>query len=317
MNWRRIFAVMAVRVSMIAAVLFTLMHIRAGALKEKEPKPAINTARIGVRYVEPYSYPNLFRLNHIHRLYFFPNEKREAEAEAKGFGNAIVLKKKMYIDGSLREEYEYDNKGNRIKYVSRGRNGDIAYEHVYEHNENGDVVKVCTYVDGSINESEECEYDKDGNCTKFTVYYWDGSIREWGEFKYDEMGNRTKEIIYRGAGTDNIYTWCEYEYDEKGNETKRMGGYSEEKSIFYQREYEYDEMGNVTKETDYNEYGMISSREEYEYDGMGNCISDIRYNGDGTVSSRYSYQYDEMGNRIKVIYSLKGSHIESWEEYEY
>ncbi|MDE5597196.1 MAG: hypothetical protein K2J04_05135, partial [Lachnospiraceae bacterium] len=342
MNWRRIFAVMAVRVSMIAAVLFALMLIRAGALKEKEPKPDIRTAGIGVKYAAPYAYPYLFKLNHTHRLYFFPNEKKEAEAEVEESGNAIVLKKKEYINGNLREEYEYDatgnevkaisyfddgsiytwyeneydNKGNRIKHVSRRRNGDIAYEQIYEHNENGDVVKVCSYVGGSISDSEECEYDKDGNCTKDTVYYRDGSIREWSEYTYDEMGNKTKEIVYRGAGTDNIYSWCEYEYDEKGNETKRIG-YSDEGSINYQYEDEYDEMGNVTKETYYNEYGMIGLWEEYEYDGMGNCTSNIRYKGDGTVASKRSYEYDEMGNRIKAIYFLPGSHIGSWEEYEY
>ena len=87
MNWRRIFVVMAVRIGMAAAVFFMLMLIRAGALKEKEPKLAIITAGTGLEYAQ---WPP-FKINHVHRLYFFPNEGKETETEVNEAGNIIVL----------------------------------------------------------------------------------------------------------------------------------------------------------------------------------------------------------------------------------
>lgn len=78
--------------------------ISAGALKEKEPKLAIITAGTGLEYAQ---LPP-FKINHVHRLYFFPNEGKETETGVNEAGNIIVLKKKMYIDGNWREEYEYE-----------------------------------------------------------------------------------------------------------------------------------------------------------------------------------------------------------------
>lgn len=64
MNWRRIFAVMKVRIGMIAVILFTFMLIRAGALMEQEVKAEVKAEvtaksrpweRTPVRYTGEYS----------------------------------------------------------------------------------------------------------------------------------------------------------------------------------------------------------------------------------------------------------------------
>ena len=329
MNWRRIFAVMAVRVSMIATVLFALMLIRAGALKEKEPKPAIISAGRELEYIQWPSYS----VKHIHRLYFFPNEEKEAEAEVEESGNAIVLKKKMYINAMLKEEFEYDtagnevkllsyyddgsidtwyeneydNKGNRIKEVSPARDGDIIHEYVYAHNENGDVLKVCAYVDGSIKVYDEYEYDKGGNCTKHTEYYSDGSIYLWSEFTYDEMGNRTKDIVYNGAGTDNICFWHEYEYDDMGNKTKEIRYSGNSSRISYMREWKYDEKGHLIRSTYYDDDGIIKECHEFVYDGMGNLIKRSK------LIKGTGYHFNIFGE----LFVLKTMEEESVTEYEY
>ena len=318
MNWRRICAIMKVRIGMIA-VLSGFIFVIAGCslhtdevseqsekneqadesglpeenmlaeVEEIDLEADVKTADTYMEeaqaYIEAEDY--LAAIEVLMEGVEETGDETLAEKEKDLREHIIVLKKKEYINGKLRGEYEYDTAGNEVKAISYNDDGIYAW---------------C-----------ESEYDKDGNCTKYTEYLGDGSIKEWSEYTYDAMGNKTKAIEYEG--TDSIYYWGEYEYNEKGNETKRIvyffGGSTDQTE--YEWEYEYDEMGNVIKKTCYNEYG--SSWEKYEYDEMGNCTSDIGYHGDGTVFSTHSRQYDEMGNQITEFY--KDSNIEYRKEYEY
>ena len=249
-------------------------------------------------------------------------------------------KQKVYEEGRLSREVEYDEAGNEVKYISYREDGSIYRWYEYLYDEAGYETKFVYYNgDGSIYIWSEYEYDKKGNQTKVISYNEDDSIYAWSEYEYDEKGNQIKSTNYNGDGS--IYDWSEYEYDEIGNITKEMR-YDENGLIKSQHEYEWDKDGNCTKYTamgacsddiyrckcTYDEKGNITKVEyyngdsiyewcEYEYDTAGNETKRIVYNEGGRIINRYEYEYNEDGQEIKYIYYNDDGNLNGWDESEY
>jgi len=100
------------------------------------------------------------------------------------------------------EKYEYDEKGNKIKYENLD-----GFWIKYEYDENMNMIKY----ENSNGNWKKYEYDENGNMIKYKNP--DGF---WKKFEYDENGNKTKF-------EDSDGYWKKYEYDENRNEIKFEG----------------------------------------------------------------------------------------------
>ena len=116
-------------------------------------------------------------------------------------------------DGSIAywAKYEYDDFGNRTKYIRGGTDVDRVYDwYEYEYDESGNLIKAVSYsANGIENRWHEYEYkyDSSGNFIKRDYYSYNGMTTE---SIYDVFGNPIKEVHYEADGS--IYMEYQWEY---------------------------------------------------------------------------------------------------------
>ena len=136
----------------------------------------------------------------------------------------------------------------------------------------------CMALSGCGNgKKDDTDVKKDATeyvLSKETEYKWDGTVYDSEEYEYDAQGNVAKNIFYNADGTVDFYS--ENEYDEHNNLTKNTF-YNADGELMFSQEYEneYDEKGNLIKCTsewvrttnieEYDEEGNLSSWAEFEY----------------------------------------------------
>jgi hypothetical protein len=95
---------------------------------------------------------------------------------------------------NIRNEYQYDERGNRIKsaYYSSLSNTRSAY--YWEYDEHGNVTKETHEVAGKTEYIFHYIYDAAGNCIQTIYEYeWDDSVFQT-HYEYDSKGNLIKVI---------------------------------------------------------------------------------------------------------------------------
>ena len=272
-------------------------------------------------------------------------------------------------DGSVETltKYIYNEYGNTLKATSYAADSSIESlaEYEYEYDDKGNTIKYTsteTDADGNVTSSQlfEYEYDDNGNIIwesdAVNDVRWNEPWTNWFEYEYDDNGNKIKEIRTNADADRNVTdsSLVEYEYDDNGNEIKHTYTTSDADgnvtwTNWVENEYEYDDSGNIIKytstEIDADGNVMSSSSEEYEYDDHGNItkkstsynsdyysnsdLSEYEYDADDRLvkETNYSYSadgvierveysgYDEYGNRIiSIYYSTYGLQIT---EYKY
>ncbi|MBR6770731.1 MAG: protein kinase [Lachnospiraceae bacterium] len=172
------------------------------------------------------------------------------------------------------------------------------------------------HADGSLEWTEEPEYDKKGNEIRRVIYYADGSIGGWGESENDEEGNEIRRTIYNADNSLN----CIYEskWDEEGNLIQKIR-YLTDGSIDYTYQYQYNNKDDVTKWTYYNGAGDVENMNDYqlEYDWTGNLSKSVVYDIEGNQEFSYTFEYDKKGNEIKSTLYNGDDSIGYWNESEW
>ena len=154
-----------------------------------------------------------------------------------------------------------------------------------------------------IKETEEYEYDENGNILKSLSINEVYGTKMFETFRYDESGNKT---VYMCDDSSVVL----YEYDEKGllmAERTHMA----DQAAMGDRAWAMDNPGEVRREIlyTYNDAGqLIEKREssdyyednwfEYSYDDSGNLIEESNFYL-GQNSSMKTYTYDENGNCLR------------------
>lgn len=216
----------------------------------------------------------------------------------------------------LTQSYEYDEAGNRIKWIVYM---DYPYERTYEYdyNPDGTYNSVFEYRDGEI--KKRTFYDKNGYCLgdfpTENKYEFDGSGRlirkensyEFYEYSYDESGrlyeeSRDDELICKheyGDGFENVY-WIDedngeqilcriIEKDENGNTIKgtyNVGDISDDAGGKRFAEYKYDSLNRLIYENHtVSEDFYIGNDATYEY------LRTYEYEGDKLKKQTYSYYF--------------------------
>jgi len=189
---------------------------------------------------------------------------------------------KVYI---LRNEYRYDNNGNKIEYKQVAVFGEME----------------------QLRDWDTWEYDENGYLTVHRVNRFGReqsflNYKAVYEHEYDAVGNLIKKT-QRDDASGEVNWWHEYEYDENGNEIKFSRGYDVTAGALCRYEYEYDDKGNMIKCIDYTiQEGFITT--VFEYDVVGNKIKSTNYySEDEEVSSWCDFTYDSNGNLIVSRYT--------------
>ena len=230
---------------------------------------------------------------------------------------------KTLYNGSLNNEYEYDDKGNLIKHTSwLGKYPQFGYEYAYD--DQGRMIKEVVLrgnPDFNILElsyTTEYTYDKDGNMTSRTWTYQNGSTTRT-DYTYDKDGNLIREetgavvveYVYDNKGNileeKNNSTTVQYTYDQNGHLTQKISKNLTSGYVEYSFIYEYDGNGNVIKETQESQMnGPYKGVTSYTYDKNGNLIQKaLSYNSNGNDYAQ-NFVYDSHGNLIEYTQASAG-----------
>jgi hypothetical protein len=228
------------------------------------------------------------------------------------------------------EEYEYDDRGNKVKYIENMRSGSADYTFIseYEYDKDNNLIKTSVFILGKDGSSVPVNtlvnsYDSRGNLISTVTKADDGTITHRDEYEYDDAGRKTKYSEYEAEykGKEELVNTTEYEYDQSGNMIKstkfRPSGSAETRV-----EYEYDSRGNKIKRVIYGIYANgkedIVDWNNYEYDSNNNLIKESRFiqekNQTVPIADR---TYDDKNNPLKVSYYEWNDEIVSWDEYHY
>ena len=178
-----------------------------------------------------------------------------------------------------------------------GQDGSITSRNEYEYDENGNRTKSVAFrSDGRITSWYEEEYDANGNRIKFTSYYYNGSIESFSEFEYDSSGNVIRKKHMNADGS--IKFTNELEYDANGREL-RDNSIDADGSVFQTIESEYDKKGNLIKRVEFKSYDGVDMKSEYkyDYDSKGNLIRETLSNIDGRILKIDEFKFDAMAIR--------------------
>lgn len=137
----------------------------------------------------------------------------------------------------------YDEKGHCIQtYIYSAITGEIYGKLIYEHDADGNAIKLENYYkDGILDSYETYEYDLNGKIIRRNVYEDDGILRNYYINEYDANGNITKTSDYYPDGT--LMGYSTFEYNEKG-EMKQYNRYTDEGILEAYDVFEYDAEGN-------------------------------------------------------------------------
>ena len=242
------------------------------------------------------------------------SERIVHEYDRNGIRRKIKIFKKVEDE---QKEYlstckEYDQQGNLIK-VEDYYEGSLDDSREYKYDDRGNVIKEEDYKHGKLEYWLEYEYDKQGNEIRRTLCWNDGKKMPQMENEYDDHGNKTKNVEYGIDGTISYH--AENEYDDRGNNIKTVL-YDENGAITYYSESKYDDRRNITKTVTYDENGAIAYHSEEEYDDRNEIIKSVDYDKDGVVTS-FHLEYDSLGRPGKEITCNADGNITSLVEYSY
>ncbi len=252
-----------------------------------------------------------------------------------------------YVDENgkelLREEYEYDRKGNLIatdatsepRTYTYDRRGNVLTCTIYTSDDRPQYAYHLTYnrqgnlrrvriVDaaGNLLRTLVYQYDSRGNQTSYTDYDADNTITDRYVQVYDDRNNCIEEISYDEKG--QIRTHHRMTYDSMGRLLKHetaSGAYyiytydstgnilSEEKyledALYWRYVYTYDSQGNMLRRTTEGPQFYINAEIVCTYDAVGNKLSQTEYSSDRISWDKWTY--DENGNIIVIERSKSGS----------
>ena len=127
--------------------------------------------------------------------------------------------------------YEYDSEG---KIISETRDGNSAYQRIYEYDENGYISRVSHTTNG-VTSYETYIYDNQGRLIEWTDYRSNVS-----RYEYDDRGNRIKEYyetMTRTTDFDLMNNWIREESLSHDDIFNSLGVWT--------RNYEYHFIGDV------------------------------------------------------------------------
>lgn len=213
----------------------------------------------------------------------------------------------------LYETFIFDNRGNTIKYLCNGLDSTRFDSQECEYDLNGNLIRSITFDQtGSIIFKEECDYNKSGKLIKRINYDKNSIIyQEINSLDKNDSIFETLEFDAQGL----ISQKYEYSYCENKLFQKHRFGY-DNKLMSIEKNY-YDNSGNIILKENVNPDSSFRSKFKYK---RNHIIEQIDYRSDGTINSKQINKYDIRGNKIEeILYSSYDSNLKliSQKKYKY
>jgi hypothetical protein len=241
-------------------------------------------------------------------------------------------------DGEIDERYttNYDENGNLVEETQYSSDS-LQNRFTYRYDNKGNRIGWMSYVTASDTSTARGSYtyDDKGRITSDTLYNTKGKRIQWSSYTFDDQSHVTKEVHYYTSGEKLTDT---YDYDMNGNkimDTKMRADGSTKSITKYKcngegkisevnvlsdsgSDYEplekckYDTYGNRIEDLKFAE-GKVYSKSVYTYDALGNNTEESLYRADGSLVVKMIYKYDDQKNRIeKDLYKSDTTLFEKW-----
>lgn len=242
----------------------------------------------------------------------------EAEYNDKDLVTKII---KNSPSESITNSFSYDSNGNVTRYTREltigSNNRLIVTENTFDTG-NKLIESVTTFPSGGT-ETEEYEYDSNGNVTKISLTSTSNGT-SFTEYAYDAAGNVIKEVITSFFG---YKTTTERTYDSDGRLAKEIVIYqqtNQERTI----EYSYNADGKLAEEryssiTTAGPYAGdgVNYKITYSYDESGNLTKISHIYDVNTIDALYTYNDASQPEKIEVLYSYGTSNTYEFEYNKY
>ncbi len=208
-----------------------------------------------------------------------------------GMDNGYKILEGYYSDFKgemIREDekvYEYDENGEKIKYINTVYSMNEVTKDVYTAYKSYEYI--YTYKNGECDTCVYLDYEKDGHISYKT------------ETSYDENGNEIEKVEYREKDNELLpENTVTYKYDENGYLVEEYCDYADETYTDRVTVYVNDVEGNILTATQYSgETKMYITTYTYE---NGCCVlKESLYVPDNRVNYCNEMKYDENGNKIE------------------
>jgi len=205
-------------------------------------------------------------------------------------------------NGSFKQTYKYDDKGNRIERIFLENNSlatRFSYRETYRYDDKGNKTERYRYsLDDSIILKETYKYDEKRNMIEWNYYRSsEDSLTDRKTYKYDDNGNQI-EYNYTSFLDSSFNKREVTKYDEKGNIIENIT-YNRDGNLVSTSVFIYNNKGNLIETKLYSSNGGLDQRKTYHYDKVGNLVSWISF--DGFDKRKCEYKFDKKGNWIKKI----------------
>ncbi len=188
--------------------------------------------------------------------------------------------------------FEYDDKGNVLKYERLDSDGSLALSDEYQYDDAGNVIKATGRAQVPIQiDNDSIEYFE---ATRFYKYDDDGN---WLELELPEDDTFLIQILHK--------------YDKDGNEIEESN-IGSVPSPSATTAFEYDEEGNLIQRSQYylqNGLKVPISLTKYEYSESGNKVEITEYLSDTSSPNSKTIvtynEFDEHGNWTKLTGSTE------------
>ncbi len=225
---------------------------------------------------------------------FVPKSKKEIErdrlveiAERKKFASSGIYSinctryayrfGKVEKNGLLESTLRFDDRGNKIREI------------------------LYSPTDGTVTETKNFRFDKNGNLIEETVKKETSTIKT--VHRYNSKNNRIETVLYQTDGS--VDRKISNVYDENGLLLESVGKLDDGR-MFMRDSYLYDARGNVIEFK--NNLKKITAK----YDGRGNVLSILKYQRyfkshdsiQYNVNERYSFEYDQ-NDRLTEMRSFR------------
>jgi len=226
------------------------------------------------------------------------------------------------IDQKL--SYKYDNKENKIEYLStKGADGKIHFKQnitydnfdnkIREERFNGSEYEIIKYNYDSKNRLQEIiKTDTNNNILQIRAFEYTGNKSTINILSKDKRS--LGKIINTYDKNDNIIE--SFEYDVNGKVTEQYYYVFQDKKLTqktkyifenfnYMETYSYDNLGNLVEVKREQPKGNNYINNIYKYDSNGNLIEEQWYDDDPSEYSQKTYLYNSKGllEKVEVYYA--------------
>jgi hypothetical protein len=226
-----------------------------------------------------------------------------------------------------KNEYTYDENGNRLTWVASEFRDNIWYyitKKVTTYNKDNNILTDDSFMhnglDWEYKTQVKCTYNDNGKIASQTVIeYTNGKYKSKTESLYDINGNLLNKVESNYENNAWVFeTKEENTYDAEGNKLTKIESKFIDNNWVKIREFNKEHIVYILN---FKEDGSFNYIIEYTYDANGKELTEIYSyyeNSNWVYTFKYEYTYDANGKELTEIYSSYGNgewqYRQKWEK---